>query len=103
MSGEGGLKHRGPNKKRSHQDLNGASPVAQNNNTPSKVAAKAKQEVKQTVGSQWDYKIAAVIITVLGFATRFYGITHPNSVVFDEVHFGKVSLIYYLCLLMRSL
>lgn len=42
-------------------------------------------------GSQWDYKLAITIITVLAFVTRFWGISHPNEVVFDEVHFGKVS------------
>jgi dolichyl-phosphate-mannose-protein mannosyltransferase len=30
-------------------------------------------------------------MTLLAFVTRFYGISHPNQVVFDEVHFGKVS------------
>lgn len=39
--------------------------------------------------SEWDYNLAFAIITVLGFATRFWGISHPNEVVFDEVHFGK--------------
>lgn len=46
--------------------------------------------VKETVGSQWDYKLAIGIITILAFVTRFWGITHPDQVVFDEVHFGKV-------------
>ncbi len=36
------------------------------------------------------YKIALVLITLLAFATRFYSLGHPNQVVFDEVHFGKV-------------
>ena len=40
--------------------------------------------------SAWDYKLALVIITLLSFLTRFWGISHPNEVVFDEVHFGKV-------------
>jgi dolichyl-phosphate-mannose-protein mannosyltransferase len=47
---------------------------------------------KQTVSSQWDYKLALAIITVLSFLTRFWGISHPNEVVFDEVHFGKVCI-----------
>jgi dolichyl-phosphate-mannose-protein mannosyltransferase len=41
-------------------------------------------------GVEWDYRIALAIITVLAFVTRFWGISHPNEVVFDEVHFGKV-------------
>jgi Dolichyl-phosphate-mannose-protein mannosyltransferase len=45
---------------------------------------------KQKVVSEWDYKLALAIITALSFATRFLGISHPDEVVFDEVHFGKV-------------
>ncbi|KAH7163155.1 family 39 glycosyltransferase [Dactylonectria estremocensis] len=41
-----------------------------------------------------DYKIAFFIITVLAFVTRFWGISHPNEVVFDEVHFGKFASYY---------
>src|SRR4051812_41230105 len=41
-------------------------------------------------GTQWDYKLALVVITLLAFITRFWGIGHPDQVVFDEVHFGKV-------------
>lgn len=44
------------------------------------------------VGSEWDYKLALAIITILAFITRFWGISHPNEVVFDEVHFGKVRI-----------
>jgi dolichyl-phosphate-mannose-protein mannosyltransferase len=40
--------------------------------------------------TQWEYKLALGVITVLSFITRFWGISHPNEVVFDEVHFGKV-------------
>lgn len=39
---------------------------------------------------QWNYKLAITVITALAFLTRFWGISHPNEVVFDEVHFGKV-------------
>ena len=41
--------------------------------------------------SQLGYKLALGIVTILAFATRFYGLGHPDQVVFDEVHFGKVS------------
>jgi Dolichyl-phosphate-mannose-protein mannosyltransferase len=44
----------------------------------------------QKTGVEWDYRIALSIITLLAFITRFWGISHPNEVVFDEVHFGKV-------------
>ncbi|KAK8139876.1 glycosyltransferase family 39 protein [Apiospora sp. TS-2023a] len=45
-------------------------------------------------GSEWDYKIALAVITVLAFLSRFWGISHPNEVVFDEVHFGKFASYY---------
>lgn len=41
--------------------------------------------------SEWDYWLAMIVLTVLAFATRFYRLDYPNEVVFDEVHFGKVS------------
>lgn len=40
---------------------------------------------------EWDFRLALTVITGLAFLTRFWGISHPNEVVFDEVHFGKVS------------
>ena len=40
--------------------------------------------------SIWSYRLALGIITAGAFITRFWGINHPNEVVFDEVHFGKV-------------
>jgi hypothetical protein len=46
---------------------------------------------KQGAGYELDYKIALTVITILAFVSRFWGISHPNEVVFDEVHFGKVS------------
>ena len=49
-----------------------------------------KAQVTSSITSEWDYKVALAIITALAFITRFWGIGHPNEVVFDEVHFGKV-------------
>ena len=51
--------------------------------------AKPYKPVQQQ-GREWDYKLAITIMTVLAFITRFWGIRHPDQVVFDEVHFGKV-------------
>ncbi|KAI9811006.1 MAG: hypothetical protein M1832_001083 [Thelocarpon impressellum] len=48
----------------------------------------------RAISSQWDYKLALTVITALAFATRFYGISHPDEVVFDEVHFGKFASYY---------
>ncbi|KAK4673491.1 Dolichyl-phosphate-mannose--protein mannosyltransferase 4 [Podospora pseudopauciseta] len=44
--------------------------------------------------SENDHRIAFFIITILAFITRFWGISHPNEVVFDEVHFGKFASYY---------
>ncbi|KAH8732906.1 Dolichyl-phosphate-mannose-protein mannosyltransferase-domain-containing protein [Phaeosphaeriaceae sp. PMI808] len=48
----------------------------------------------QQQGSEWDYKLAISVLTVLAFITRFWGIKHPDQVVFDEVHFGKFASYY---------
>lgn len=54
------------------------------------------RNIQAKTGPEWDYRIALVIITILAFVTRFWGISHPNEVVFDEVHFGKVIyMIFY--------
>ncbi|KAK3496629.1 Dolichyl-phosphate-mannose-protein mannosyltransferase-domain-containing protein [Neurospora hispaniola] len=45
-------------------------------------------------GSELEYKLALVLITGLAFLTRFWGISHPDEVVFDEVHFGKFASYY---------
>ncbi|KAL4737546.1 Dolichyl-phosphate-mannose-protein mannosyltransferase-domain-containing protein [Aspergillus similis] len=44
--------------------------------------------------SEWDYRLAITILTVLAFFTRFYKISYPDQVVFDEVHFGKFASYY---------
>ncbi|TKX25628.1 dolichyl-phosphate-mannose--protein mannosyltransferase 4 [Elsinoe australis] len=49
---------------------------------------------KKAASGEWDYKAALAVITVLAFVTRFWGITHPDQVVFDEVHFGKFASHY---------
>jgi hypothetical protein len=43
--------------------------------------------------SEIDYHVGFVVMTALAFLTRFWGISHPNEVVFDEVHFGKVGAV----------
>lgn len=53
----------------------------------SKDKAIQKRSKKPT---QAEYGIGLACITGLAFLTRFWGISHPNEVVFDEVHFGKV-------------
>lgn len=43
--------------------------------------------------SQLGHKLALIVVTVAAFITRFWKISHPDQVVFDEVHFGKVGLL----------
>ncbi|EEY19880.1 dolichyl-phosphate-mannose-protein mannosyltransferase [Verticillium alfalfae VaMs.102] len=45
-------------------------------------------------GSKTEYGVGLAITTLLAFVTRFWGISHPNEVVFDEVHFGKFASYY---------
>jgi dolichyl-phosphate-mannose-protein mannosyltransferase len=54
------------------------------------VVEKAKPYKPVQQGREWDYRLAISVLTVLAFVTRFWGIRHPDQVVFDEVHFGKV-------------
>ncbi|KAI5299031.1 hypothetical protein KEM56_003574, partial [Ascosphaera pollenicola] len=50
---------------------------------------KSKVDIDVVQPSQLSHRIWLVVVTVLAFVTRFKGITYPDSVVFDEVHFGK--------------
>ncbi|TKA83521.1 hypothetical protein B0A55_00530 [Friedmanniomyces simplex] len=65
-----------------------------NNNNMGEKLEQVKQAGKEVVQRDWDYKLALAVITVLAFVTRFWGISHPNQVVFDEVHFGKFASYY---------
>ncbi|CZS88617.1 protein O-mannosyl-transferase 1 [Rhynchosporium agropyri] len=70
-----------------------ANGVATPQDTDLDVLVKAKLE---TIAprAEWDFRIAVTIITILAFITRFWVISHPNEVVFDEVHFGKFASHY---------
>ncbi|OAA48750.1 mannosyltransferase PMTI [Metarhizium rileyi] len=49
---------------------------------------------KNTSHCERDHWLAFSLTTILAFVTRFWGISHPNEVVFDEVHFGKFASYY---------
>ncbi len=38
---------------------------------------------------------SAVGLGIVSFAIRFYALSHPNSVVFDEYHFGAFTNAYH--------
>ncbi|KAI9852630.1 MAG: hypothetical protein M1838_000078 [Thelocarpon superellum] len=89
MSSPNTLRHRagGPSKKGSLKDSAPSTPMTDDPDFLSKAASSASS-------SEWDYQLALGIITALAIATRFYGINHPDEVVFDEVHFGKFASYY---------
>ncbi|KAJ4345521.1 Dolichyl-phosphate-mannose--protein mannosyltransferase 4 [Didymosphaeria variabile] len=90
MSSPTGVRHRGTKDKKRPTTPNPDTIAYQVDNAVTKV----KREFKANQGSEWDYKIAIAVITVLAFITRFWGINHPDQVVFDEVHFGKFASYY---------
>ncbi|KAL4883670.1 Dolichyl-phosphate-mannose-protein mannosyltransferase-domain-containing protein [Aspergillus karnatakaensis] len=61
---------------------------------PSLVPSSPSQLSAAPRSSEWDYRLAITILTVLAFITRFYKISYPDQVVFDEVHFGKFASYY---------
>jgi len=100
MSSPQGVRQRGGGKEGSKKRAttpnpdgsSSSSPSLTNGNNVAENLEQLKQAGKEAVTSEWDYKLVLAVITVLAFVTRFWGITHPNQVVFDEVHFGKVSV-----------
>ncbi|KAF9894258.1 hypothetical protein FE257_007760 [Aspergillus nanangensis] len=63
-------------------------------NTSSSLLSPTTQGVTPKPRSEWDYRLAITVLTVLAFITRFYKISYPDEVVFDEVHFGKFASYY---------
>lgn len=93
MSSPQGVRHRG---KEGGSKKRGATPNPDDglmNEGTSANVERLKLAGKEAATKDWDYKIALAVLTLLAFGTRFWGISHPNQVVFDEVHFGKVSSI----------
>lgn len=78
MSSDSSLRKRGGKKEA----------VVDNASSPS-VAGQGGSEAPKPQ-SEWNYRLAMAILTVLAFITRFYKISYPAEVIFDEVHFGKV-------------
>ncbi|KKA29405.1 hypothetical protein TD95_004070 [Thielaviopsis punctulata] len=83
---QGGLRQRKPRDKSS-------SPDAIDRVLDNAIKENTKANVVATKG-ETAHRITFSLITVLAFATRFWGISHPNEVVFDEVHFGKFASYY---------
>ena len=102
MSSTPSLRHRNKDKARSTTPQSSEKmPTTNGTSNMNGKVEEAKRQVrdavadgKEVVKSEWDYKLAVAIITVLAFVTRFWGISHPDQVVFDEVHFGKFASHY---------
>lgn len=88
----GSVRQRGPKKKKSHTNVDPST-----DSEVEDVVSKVRGEFKTVKKSEWDYRLACTVITILAFVSRFWGISHPNQVVFDEVHFGKVILFHFQC------
>lgn len=86
-SPQGSVRNRGPKDKKRPLTPNGDALNGKLEETWEAV----KTTGKETVQKEWDHKITFTVLTILAFLTRFWGISHPDQVVFDEVHFGKVS------------
>ncbi|KAF2397583.1 protein O-mannosyl-transferase 1 [Trichodelitschia bisporula] len=74
--------------------VNGSTATDSEHEVVNKIHSVVRAAPKAVKKSEWDYKLTLVVLTFLAFVTRFYGITHPNQVVFDEVHFGKFASYY---------
>ena len=57
---------------------------------PNMASPKSPGLAAPTKSSEWQFRLGFTVVTALAFITRFWGIGHPDQVVFDEVHFGKV-------------
>lgn len=82
-----GVRQRGPKKKVGNGAEYSSVPGGSDDELLA-MSIKAPRHVQSTGGR--GYKIALAVITALAFVTRFHRLGHPNEVVFDEVHFGKV-------------
>ncbi|KAF2459716.1 protein O-mannosyl-transferase 1 [Lineolata rhizophorae] len=86
------VRHRGGN---ASSKKRGTTPNPETRDVDMDVLNKAHADAQAAQpSSEWDYKVALGIITMMSFVTRFWGINHPSQVVFDEVHFGKFASYY---------
>ncbi|QDS68433.1 hypothetical protein FKW77_010800 [Venturia effusa] len=91
-SPQASVRSRGPKKSRAAATSHGVDKLSDSDGDTLMDAIAAQASKKPA--SDWDFKVALVVVTIVAFLTRFYGIRHPNQVVFDEVHFGKFASYY---------
>lgn len=97
MSEPVGVRQRGSKKNAAGSPESPASPALGSGFGPSSkdeplVVAKASNAYSAPAPTRGrkGFKVALAVLTLIAFVTRFYNLGHPNEVVFDEVHFGKV-------------
>ena len=86
----GSLRQRPTAKKRGSSPGSPGPRQEDDDSAVNKALTKAKTEAAKVKESTIGHSIAMTVITILAFVTRFWKLSHPNQVVFDEVHFGKV-------------
>jgi dolichyl-phosphate-mannose-protein mannosyltransferase len=94
MSSPAGVRQRVPKDKKRPTTPNPETASEKAMDQAAAFVEKAKPYKARQKSSEWDYRLAITVMTVLAFITRFWGISHPDQVVFDEVHFGKFASYY---------
>ncbi|KAH8419788.1 hypothetical protein KR009_002658 [Drosophila setifemur] len=54
----------------------------------------AKSSTKTTQNSNWNWFLLLATVFLVTFATRFYKVTEPDHICWDETHFGKMGSWY---------
>lgn len=90
MSDSPGVRQRAPKKKLVSSSIGGGS--GSEDEPVVKAEARDVPILVSKPSRQLGHKLALFVVTIAAFITRFWKINHPNQVVFDEVHFGKVGL-----------
>ena len=83
------LRKRGPKK---GQNAVGNSAAQEDDDL--KKLRELEEEARGFKEPEYKYQVALAAITILAAYTRFYHISIPDKVVFDEVHFGKFASYY---------
>ncbi|EAT48016.1 AAEL000855-PA [Aedes aegypti] len=74
------------------EKLKTKSPPASGIDQSDRESVKSDNEPRFVIRVQLDG--ASVVLFVLSFVTRFFRLSHPNGVVFDEIHYGRFASLY---------
>ncbi|TGZ85739.1 family 39 glycosyltransferase [Ascodesmis nigricans] len=90
MDPTAGVRQRG----RKKGDLRPDTPTGLSASEDERIEEKPRKPLIRRDLPETGFKVGLALVTLLAFATRFWGITYPDEVVFDEVHFGKFASYY---------